>query len=259
MNPGTPITYNGNSLQTTNIITMDMPQGAPTIDGKQYTLAHANKSKIPFLSYPNRTIVITGRIIGSSVADCDNQIDTFKSYLIGVDKQLNIGNGSGTRQYIATPTEITVPRPGGLAYAEFTVKFTCNSPFGQDTTTTTALSQTGRTSSTYNDVYTFLGTAPHQLAIVTITLVSVTGATNGSIEWGNGNNGQQVFIQNSTWNNGDVIVIDCGEKTVTYNGSPQGFSGAFPEFPPGSQTMQYTDTFATRTFNISVVYTAEYM
>lgn len=255
---GTNITFASNSLQTASIITENIDHSSPTKLSTVLALAHANASAVPFQNYPTRTIKIGGTLVGSSIANCDLLVDTFKSYLLGIDKNLDIDYGGGTRRYIATPNAPSISRPGNLAYAKFDVEFICTDPFGRDISTTTALSATGRTLSTYNDNYTFIGTAPYQLPVVTITVTAVTGATAQSIQWGNGATGQAIFVQR-TWVAGDVLVIDSVLKTVTVNGSPAAFSGAFAEFAPGAQTLQYSDTFTTRTFTVLAQYIAGYL
>lgn len=258
-NPGTAISYNGNSLQTNNILVDTIThQDLPTIQAKQYQLAHANQSAIPYLAYPSRVITVSGTVIGSSVVDCDAQLDTFKSYLVGVDQELQIAYDNSTRQYIATPTKTTITRPGGLTFAKFSVEFTCNYPFGQDTTSTQILSATGRTLNSYTDSYTFGGTAPFQLPIVTITLTSVTDTTGGAISWGNGNSGQSITVSR-TWANSDQLVIDCTQNTVTVNSTASDFTGAFPFFAPGSGSMVYNDTLTSRTFSILITYAEQWL
>jgi hypothetical protein len=259
------ISFDGHSLQTTgtsSIITNTITHaGLPTKRAQYYALSHANASFLPFVEYPTKPITITGTLVSDTIADMDALLDTFDSYFIAQDANLDIDWNGSTRRYIATATNMLVDRPGNLAWANFTVTFTTQSAFGRDTTSTTALTATGRTSANYSDSVTFNGTAPWQLPIATITVTAQTGlagVTGSYILWGNAGTGQQIYV-NRTWTNGDVLVIDCTQKTVTVNGLPVAFSGAFPTFPPGSQTIGYSDNFSTRTFNITVTYTAAYL
>lgn len=253
------ITFAGNNLQTANILTQQINHAdIPEKDARLYAVAHANKSAIPFISYPSKKILVSGTIVGSSIANLDGLLDTFRGYFTGSEQALIIEYNSGSRQYTATAMGPKIDRPGGLLYAYFEIEFICTQPFGYDTSNTTALSASGRTSATYSDSYTFLGTAPYQLPITTITLTATPGTPSNFILWGNGGNGQAIYV-NRTWANGDILVIDCLQKTVTVNGAVVDFSGGFPEFPPGSQTLSYTDGFSSRTFTISVVYAKAYM
>jgi phage-related protein len=223
-----------------------------------YALSHANASAIPFVEYPSKPITISGKIIGTSIADCDSLIDSFNSYLVTQGGNLDIDYNGSTRRYIATATSIDVNRPGGLNWADFDITFTCTQAFGQDVNQTTILNPTGRTSATYSDNYTFVGTAPYQTPIFTLTYTAVSGATNKAVIIGNSGNGQEITVQR-TWSNGDVLVVDCSKSTVTVNGVPVDFTGAFPLFPPGAQTISYSDGFTSRTFNINVVYSVLYL
>ena len=253
------VAFAGNSLQTSSILTSNITvSDIPTKQAQLYPIAHGNLSRIPFVNYPSRTIKIDGKLIGGSVAGMDALLDTFKSYLTGQDQNLDIDWNGSTRRFTATVNSTTITRPNQLGWANFVVEFVCTNPFGQDTSTTTALSASGRTLGSYSDAYTFLGTAPYQYPITTVTLTAVTGGTSASMIIGNAGNGQAITV-NRTWAAADVLVIDGTQKTVTVNGLPVNFTGAFPEFPPGAQTISYTDTFATRTFTISVVYTKEYL
>lgn len=256
---GTSISFDSNSLQTANIITSDIDhESHPAINAQIAQIAHANQSVMPFRTNPNKIIRISGKISDSSIANLDSRLDTFRSYFTGQDKNLDIGYNGTTRRYIATATDVQIARPNGLMYAEFSIEFTCLQPYGQDTTTQTALNATGRTLNAYTDAYTFLGTALWQRPIVTITLTAVTGGTSQSMTFSNNVTGQTITI-NRTWSAGDVVVIDATQKTVTVNGNNVAFTGAFPEFSPGAQTLSYTDSFTTRTFNINVVYYPMYL
>jgi hypothetical protein len=257
----TNVSFAGNSLQTANIFVKNIDHfSLPPKSMQVLTIAHENKSAIPFTSYPNRVVLVEGVITGSSIADLDSKLDTFKNYFISQDQNLDIDYNSVTRRYIATldTANSKINRPGGLLYAEFSLQFVCTSPFGQDTASTTILTAAGRTLSGYVDAVTFGGTAPYQLPVITITLTAVTGGT-GFLFFGNNGNGQGITISGRTFANADVIVIDCTLKTVTVNGTPVNFSGAFPEFSPGAASLGYSDGFTTRTFNITVADTALYL
>lgn len=265
MNPGTPISFNGNSLQTSNIAVADI-QGhtnLPDKDVRLYKFAHAHASDIPFEDYVGRTIKASGTLSASSASGLESLIDTFKGYCIGNKKNLDIGWAGGTRRFIATVESAPIPRPGGLFFANFDIKFLCTDPFGRDTAVTTAAltGATGRTASQYNDTYSFGGTAPYQYPVTTITYTALSASGSQYAVWGNGNTGQ-VIVVNRVWANGDVLVIDTENHNVTVNGINVYFTGAWPEFPSssqGAQTLMYYDTFNSRTFNIGMTYLARYL
>lgn len=255
----TAISFDSNDLQTANIQTSDiLHEQIPNKDAALHKLAHASGSKIPFVSYSDKTIRIKGKVIDSNVVSLDSRLDTFRSYFLGQDKNLDIGYNSTTRRYICTATGLVIDRPGGLGYANFEIELAATQPFGQNTATTSALSGTGRTSGTYTDSHTFLGTAPFQKPIVTIGITAVTGGTSATLSFGNNGTGQQISITR-TFVAGDSVVIDSLLRSVKVNGVDAVFTGAFPEFAPGSGSMIYNDTFTTRTFTINAIYYPMYL
>lgn len=258
------LTFDTNSLQTysavtrTGIVTNSIDHNnIPDKDVALLGLANTNASVIPQVGYPSKKITIAGSIIGSSQSDLDSRIDTFKSYFNGKNKNLDITYNGTTRRYIATATAVSIKRSNKALYADFTVEFVCPKPFGCATAATTAVNQSGRTLSAYNDTHTFLGTAPYQLPVITITYAAVAGGA-AAVSFGNTANGQGIMVTDQTWVAGDVLQIDCVNKTVKRNGTEIDFLGAFPEFAPGLQGFTYSDGFTSRTLTELVTYNALY-
>lgn len=255
----TGLTYDSNSLQTANIVTEDIDHfDLPAKDAKAYGLAHANRSKIPFVSYPSKIIKITGTLSDTSISAVDTLVDTFKGYFIGQDKNLDIDYAGSTRRYIATVNSISIKRPGGLAWATFEVEFICTLPFGETTANTTILNVSGRTNSSYSDNYTFAGNAPTQWPVFTVTYTALSANATDTVIIANDTTGQAISVTRA-WLVNDVLEIDVVNKTVKVNGTPVDFSGAFPEFAPGAQTIDYSDTFISRTFSYNIVYNKLYL
>lgn len=229
----------------------------PVKDAAVIGLANTNASVIPYVGYPTKAIVLSGVIVGSTQANLDSRIDAFKAFFNGKDKNLDITYSSSTRRYIATANRVVVTRQQKALFATFTVEFVCTQPFGRATSATTALSASGRTASSYNDNHVFIGSAPYQLPLITITYSAVSGGA-AYVSFGNNGNGQGITITDQTWAAADVLEIDCQNRTVKKNGIEIDFLGAFPEFPPGSQDFNYSDGFTTRTFAITVTYLPMY-
>lgn len=255
------IAFNANSLQTfdrvarVGIITDHIDnESSPDKDLTIYGIAHSNQSTIPNENSPSKTITITGTIVSDTPNNLSTLLNTFRGYFNGKDKNLDIGYGGIVRRYIATAKPPQITRSENKKYATFTIVFICTIPFGTDTTATVALNGTARTSATYTDTYTWLGSAPLQLPIVTITLTAVSATGPQQMFWGNSDTGQSLTITRSGWANGDVVVFDCVNKQITVNGVPFDFTGAFPEFTPGSHPMVYGDSFTSRTMTENVSY-----
>ncbi len=259
------VTFDSNSLQNyvratrVGIFTNKIDHtNIPDKDVALFGLANANASVIPYVLFPSKKISLSGGIAGSSQADLDSRIDAFKAYFGGKDKNLDIEYNGSTRRYIATANSVSVERQQLSLFATFTIEFVCSQPFGRNTSATTALNSSGRTLSGYTDPYTFVGSAPFQLPVFTITYSAVSGGA-AYVQIGNNANGQSIMITDQTWVAADVLEIDCQNKTVKKNGAEIDFLGAFPEFAPGAQNFSYSDGFTTRTFTELVTYYPMYL
>lgn len=261
------VSFNSNDLQTydpatdTGIITnvIDHTDGPDMVMGL-YGLADADGSSIPAINYPSKPIALAGAIKGSSQADLDDRIDTFKGYLTGKDKNLDLAYGSGgTRRYIATAGTPKIQRRQNSYIALFQVPITCTNPFGLDTSASTLFAtHTGSTVATFTETPTVGGNAPFQLPIFTITLTAITGAGD-YVLISNDNNNQEILIYGMGLVNGDVLVIDCEQRIVTLNGDEIDYSGTFLELEPGANSITYTDGFTTRTVTVAASYTKRWL
>ena len=260
------ISFNTNNLQTYNpstkvgIITnliehTSLPDKVATL----YAMADANGSTIPSINYPTKKITIGGSIVGSTQADLDSRIDTFKGYFNGKEKNLDIAYGSSTRRYVATANAVSVIRKQKALFATFQIEFICTNPFGLDTSTTNLwTAKTGFTSATFTETPTVGGSAPYQLPIITITINSLTGAGD-YVQISNDNNNQEMLIYGLGLSASDVIIIDCSQRTVTVNGTEVDYYGTFLELEPGANSITYTDGFTTRNVDVSAVYTKRWL
>jgi hypothetical protein len=255
------LTFNSNDLQTydpstgvgiiTNII--DHTNG-PEMIMAMYGMADTDGSSISAINYPSKPLALAGAIKGSSQADLDNRIDAFKGYFIGKDKNLDIAYGSGTRRYIATAGTPRIDRKQNSYIALFQVPITCTNPFGLDTSSTNLwTTKSNFTSATFTETPTVGGNAPSQLPIFTITIDALTG-DGDYVQISNDNNNQEILIYGLGLEAGDVIVIDCVERTVTVNDELVDYYGTFLELEPGANSITYTDGFTTRTVDVEATY-----
>lgn len=262
------ISYGGNSLQTYNystgigIITDDIDlDGLADANIDVYPLAHYDLSKVAGADVPSKTIPVTGTIKSDTAAHLDTLLDTFRGYFQPrrTLRNLDIGYNGATRRYVAIAYSLSITRSANKKYAKFAIQFLCTPPYGKETTSTTALNATGRTAATYTDAYTFLGSAPTQHPIITITLTAVSATGSQQLYWGDDSTGQGIVLTRNNWTAGDVIVIDTRDGgSVTVNGVAADFSGAFPEMAPGAHNMTYSDTFTSRTMTENVIYYKRY-
>lgn len=256
----TNVIFDGNDLQTATIITSDIQhESIPEKDAKTYALAHANRSVMPIVNYPRRVITLSGTLLATTVAGLDSLLDTFKAYLRDPNSNLDIDYNGSTRRYVnCTLSRLSIDRPRGLTHAKFNADFWCTEPFGQATTPTIANTESAQTGATDTWVHSYAGTAPYQLPVITLDINSITGG-DGFLTVKNNANGQGITIIGQTFVAADQIVIDSKNRTVTKNGTEIDYLGAFPELPPGSQTIAYSDGFTTRNFDVEITYVPLYL
>jgi hypothetical protein len=259
------ITYDSNNLQSfnysnrTGIITSKINHtNQPNKDLNILALANASKSAIFSTEYPTKNISITGTILGSSQDDLDSRIDTFKAYFTGKDKNLDIDYAGSTRRYSATANGVSIKRQDRALFAEFDVGFICPLPFGFETSSTQIADDTAYTSSSNTYAPTIAGSAPYQYPIITLTLNTITG-DGDYLQMSNDNNGQEMLIFGQGLVDGDVIVIDCFERTTKLKGEAVDYLGTFLELEPGPNSITYTDGFETRSVDINIVYYKRYL
>lgn len=260
------LSYNSNDLQnydpstnvgiiTNSIEHTNLPEKVMAL----YAMADADGSSIPAINYPSKRIVIGGVIKGSSQADLDSRIDTFKGYFNVKDKNLDIAYGASTRRYIATANTVSVVRQQNALFATFQIEFICTNPFGLDTSATDLwTTKSNFTSATFTETPTVGGNAPFQLPIFTITIDALTG-DGDYVQISNDNNNQEILIYGLGLEAGDVIVIDCVERTVTVNDVEVDYYGTFLELEPGANSITYTDGFTTRTVDVAASYTKRWL
>lgn len=195
----TAISFDGNSLQTSSITTSDIDhESIPSKNANTYALAHGNRSVLPFINYPSKQITIKGTLKAATPALADALVDTFKAYFNTKEGNLDIGFAGSTRRYIATAIGLQVDDEQGLTVREYTVVFVCTYPFGQNTSSTTLINATGNTSGSTNFAPTFVGSAPYQLPIITLTYsAAVSSALNAVLNPG-------FEVDTSGWSSGGI-------------------------------------------------------
>lgn len=260
------VSFNSNDLQTydpatnvgiiTNVIDHT---DSPDILMSLLPMADTDGSSIPNINNPSKPIALAGAIKGSSQADLDNRIDSFKGYFRGKDKNLDIAYGSGTRRYIATAQRPLIKRQQKAFIATFQVPIVCSNPYGLDTSASDLwTAKSNFSSATFTETPTVGGSAPYQLPVFTIHIDSLTGAGD-YVMISNDNNNQEILIYGAGLQAGDTIIIDCVERTVTLNGDEIDYSGTFLELEPGANSITYTDGFTTRSVDVSGTYVKRWL
>ncbi len=251
--------YGSLNMQTGGITVTDSPDlyNAAKKTVQTEKLSETDGSIIVKSTYESKIFTLNGYMQAADIPTLDALIDTFKAALNLEAQPMNIDYAGSTRSYIATADNIVISRPTGMNSCTFSVEFTCASPAGMDTTTSTLLSATSISSSSALPSITVAGSYKAQPLIV-LTLTAVTGATGGTITIQNGLTLRGISVTR-TWSAGDVLEIDCANHVLYVNNSIVPFSGQFPSWDVGSSTISYVDNFTTRSASITATYTRRFL
>lgn len=223
-------------------------------------LIRTNKSKLTGAYYTERNITVRVEITRNTRALMEQSLDTLMGILQPLEKALVLNQGVSRRKYYCTFSDsVIVEESAGGSYLELDLVFACSDRFGYDLGATNLLNiSSAYTSADRSDGLTFQGSALWQVPVITITYSALTGGTNKAVTIGNGNTGQAVTITR-TWTAGDVIQIDCYNKTVKVNNIEVAFTGAIPEWNRGFGYWYYNDALTTRSFTGSITCVFRYV
>lgn len=232
------ISFNGYDLQSSTVITSELQH--ENLSQKRLNIQKFSTMEGGRLIQPDfdiKIITLKGIIKGTSQANLEGLIDTFKKNINYTEKNLDIEYSGGTRRYIATCSKMLFDRKFyTVDMIDFELEFTIsNPPFGTniDTTTIEDLANTHSsvttTTGTIDGTPDFAGTfRPNP--IIKITLNTCNGIRK--IYFCNTDEDEVLtncYIENYKFYDGDIILINTTEGTVTVNGINIDFSG-FPKF-----------------------------
>lgn len=215
-----------------------------------YKLARANKSVLTSAEYASKEVTVSFHLRGCDRGEAESVLEDLKSYLRPINLPLVVSQAEKDISYdAATLNELNYEWFSNKIV--LTLVFMVADPIGYQDTNTTLLT-TSITSSTSSNAIQNDGSFDAQPTI-NIILNTVTGGSNQSMSLKNEETGQGITLTR-TWANGDTVEIDSNNKTVTINGANSDFSGQFLSFPPGVGSLGYSDTFTTRSVDITATY-----
>lgn len=251
------VTYDGNdigaieNIEITDRLVNSLPDRSLSI----HKIARADKSVNTSAEFGTKNILILGIVKGGNKYTAENAMATLKGLLIQREKILSISQYGEDVEYTATLNGIKDKWVGG--YVEFELSFLCSDPIGYSSVETTLIDNQSNTSSSWNEQITIEGSYKAE-PIIEVTVSALTGGTSKDITLRNDETGQGITI-NRTWTAGEIINIDCKNKTVSVDGSFVEYSGTFPTFYPGTRVLGYNDTLTTRTVYITSTYHKGYI
>jgi phage-related protein len=261
VNGGKSIKFNGTELQTDKRgITQITPYGGLGKTLSILPMARSNKSKSTGSFNQQRTIPYEGWIKGDDMNDLIDEVDGFNTLVEGrgtLDIDLD-GNDNYRRWYVEA-AQVNWDDQVSLLQQDFSSSFVCVKPFGYDLTATTLVNSSAVTSAPATATPTFGGSAPLQKPVITITINSFTGEATNTVSVENTDTGQKISIT-YTYTNGDVIIIDPDNASVTINGDEVDYSGALVNFgwAPGGANIKFDNDFATQNVDYLVQNTNQY-
>lgn len=238
-----------------SILSID-PYAPPTRTLGSWILSRADKRKINSSFTTERHIAIQCAISQNSRNLLDAAWDNVMSLIQVVEKTLIIpwGDSPRKRQFTVSLNGYNVDEKGG-GYIKFTLDYVCSDNFGYDPALTQLIAVSSRTLYNYTDNFQVQGSAPWQAPVIKITLSAVTAATGATITLKNPATGVAVAVTR-TWLAGDLLTVDCQNKSVQVNGADVDFTGGIPEWQTGIPPnftqlgyLNYQDNFGTRTMS----------
>ena len=253
---GTAITFNSYSLQSSNYRTEKISHlSPPDRELDIYKRAREHGQLIVSDWRSARRIMVTGHVIGANAAEFKTKVDDLLENLAGIGKNLDIEYGGGTRRYIATLEKADIPRSGyHNSFVPFSLTFICVDPFGYDTSTTTD-NEAAIVASPHTYSVDFTGSGP-PLPVITITINS---GTSVSIIHFKNNTLDDEIIVGTSFITSDVLEIDCENKTVKLNGTELDYTGIFPAFQAGSNSLTLEVTASAFNIDVDIEYTPTYL
>lgn len=218
-------------------------------------LARSNKSVVTSAEYSAKEVSVIFHLYG-----CDR--DEAEEALVALKGQLRTVNGDLVVKQASIDTTYSDATLNEISYEWFsnkiilTLVFIVADPIGYEDSNTVLLNTT-ITASTASNAVSNAGSFDAE-PIINITVTTVTGGTDQSLSVTNEETGQGITLTR-TWANGDTVEVNSDAKTVVINGASSDFTGQFPVFPPGTGSLGYSDTFTTRSVNLSVTYQKHYV
>lgn len=208
------------------------------------------------VKYSRKIITVTGWLISNSVANLRTLRDNFMNNLRPSEGDLTINDGSGDLVYKATIQSISVPEEHWMInQLPWTCEFLCE-PFAKTALLSPAAWTALGTGAT-NKTPAITGTYKAKPTI-TVTVVTETNMT--IFKWDNVTTGDWIQVEPSGgFANGDILIINCENETVTLNGADQDFTGVFPNFLNGTNNITITNTATACNVTVSYTYRPTYL
>lgn len=199
-----------------------------------------------------KPITLEGYYTGATAVAAQNMYDTLTQALNRQQRPLIVPHAGGTRKFICTPENIIITEPNGLNRITFSFDFVVPEGSSIAESPITLLTQTGIATSTTTIPHSVLGSVKAR-PLITITIGAVTGGTAATVSVRNARDFTGLTILRN-FTAGDTLIIDSDNFQIFHNGVLVEPVGRIPTWEPGVGSLYYSDTFTTRTVNITATY-----
>jgi len=244
---------------TTYFLEYSKHQTAPERDLELVKLPNRSGEVLISNNFRSKRILLKGVIVGSSPADLQTKVDTFKELFSRQDKNLDITPDGGLkRRYVAICLSHMFDQESyNVTHIPWEAEFIVPSGEGKATSSIT-YSDDDITSSPHTDAIGLIlagSKAPKPVIVITID----NETTMTKLRFKNNTTDQYIEITRA-FADAEVLTIDCDNMTCQVGGVDVDFDGVFPEFDLGTNSYTLTTTDAGA-FNIDldVVYYLTYL
>lgn len=250
------ITFNGYNLQTSSVSSLRFPDIDDVAYGENNLARLGTTDGLKWIEtrYAGRTITVQGMITGTSIANIEATLDTFKQNIFP-DKveNLDIAYAGETRRWRCKVDKVEFDSSSRGITRMWTISFRTLG-FGQETTATVVSypTETGSPTKTIAFGGSIKPLPKYIITVDTATALSVVKIKNNTTN-------REMEIQ-EVMTAGDVLEIDTEFKTVELNNVSIGdFLGIFPEVNAGTNEIVFTFTSTSHDVDIDIQYTKRYL
>lgn len=223
----------------------------PNRNVTNYSLANQDDSVTTSAYFSSKIINLEGIIAVAEKELLETAISSLRNILDPINQVLQLPIAGEQRKYKKTTVSSIAITDSNGGYCEVDIEFVSSNYYSYSITTTEALGVVNLTSGNKSYPVTFYGIGD-QVPVITYTIDSLTSGQNKTVTFSNPG-GDTISIQR-TWSAGEVLIIDCDNKTVQISGEDIEFNGNFPKWQNGERFINYTDDFTARQVDINVTY-----
>jgi len=246
------VSFNGNRIDTIPGVYLyfydftRLPQRQINI----HKLARKSLSIVTSSEYTQKEIPVFLDICSGTRQDTEATVTEVKSVIQAQNGTLKVLQAGIEVQYTVTMNEFNIEWNANNAYVQ--IVFLASSPIGTASNSESLFNITGITLPSGNQTFVVEGSFLSEPTI-TVVINTVTGGSPGTINLINAVNNQGISVT-SNFTAGSILEVNSRDYTVTLNGANLDYTGLFPTFAPGSQQVAYSDTFTTRSVDVSATY-----